>query len=155
MTDALAQQIECTWKTLFCDATIIPTLGMPSCNGGVMVLTHRLGNCVPEQKINGLCIKSMLANNSYYSAEVSDCKWVNLYQGLIPNIPGRCGCKSSSDVYIEALIKFGISVDTNVLLWSGSCPGLIQVSSRAIGMEPCEFSSRQVAALRAVLTNYR
>ena len=154
MNDCLARQIECIWKGLFCDATIIPTLGMPSCNGGVMVLTHQLGNCIPNQKINGLCVKSMLANNAYYSAEVSDCKWVNLYQALIPNVAGKCGCKSSNDVYTEALVKWGISIDSSELVWTGSCPGLLRVTSKAIGMDPSDFSRKQVAALRAVLCNY-
>jgi hypothetical protein len=96
----------------------------------------------------------MLANNSFYSAEVSCGKWLNLYQGLIPNVAGTCGCKSSSDIYTEAIVKMGISVDSVKIEWIGSCPGLLQVSSKAIGMDPCEFSKKQIAAIQAVLCRF-
>jgi len=154
MDDCLAQKIACIWKAAFCDAIILPKVGVPSCACGVMTLKHSLGKCIPTVKINGLCVKSMLANNSFYSAEVSGGKWVNLYQGLIPNVAGKCGCKSSSEVYVETLIKFGISVDSINQVWKGSCPELITVSSKAVGMEPCEFSQKQVAAVKAVIDHF-
>lgn len=154
MNDCLAKEIECIWKKTFCDAQILPVIGVPSCNKCVMTLTHTLGKCIPNIKINGLCVKSMLANNSFYSAEVSDCKWVNLYKGLIPNIAGKCGCKSSGEVYIEALVKLGISVENDNYNWKGACPELLAINSKAIGMNPCEFSKKQIAALKAVLEHF-
>lgn len=153
MTDCLAEQIQCIWKEAFCDATILPVLGMPSCNNCVMTLTHTLGRCVPCIKINGLVSKSMLVNNCFYSAEVSCGKWMNFYKGLIPNVPGKCGCKSSGEIYIEALIGFGISVDNDNYNWKGACPELLAINSSAINMEPCDFSRKQICALQAVL-NY-
>jgi hypothetical protein len=150
MDDCLARKIECIWKQCFCDATLLPVLGVPSCSGGVMVLTHSLGKCNPKIKINGLCVKSILANNAFYSAEVSNCKWVNLYTIQLPDIPGKCGCKSSTEVYVEALAKMGISVAGDGYNWKGTCPHTLSISSQAIGMHPCDFSNKQIAALKAV-----
>lgn len=151
MNDCLAKKIECIWKQAFCDSTIIPQIGVPSCAKCVMTLTHTLGKCLPKLKINGLCTLSPLANNGFYSAEVSCCKWINLYQIQLPNIPGECGCKSSGEVYTEALIKLGISVDSIGLGWVGSCPNLTLFHSKAIDMDPCTFSQKQIAALKAVI----
>jgi len=151
MNDCLAKKIECIWKESFCDAIILPQIGMPSCANCVKTLTHTLGKCYPKLKINGLCVKSILANNAFYSAEVSCGKWVNLYQGLIPNVAGQCGCKSTGEVYIEALAKLGISIDNDNYHWKGSCPNMLAISSKAIGMEPCEFTKKQIAALKSVL----
>lgn len=150
MTDSLAKEVECLWKKAFCKATILPVLGVPSCNECVMTLTHAMGECVPKVSINGLKICSMLANNGFYSAEVSCGRWVNLYQVMLPNIPGCNGCKSSGEVYNEALIKFGISVEGDHYNWKGTCPCMIAVNSKAIGMHPIEFSKKQIAAIKAV-----
>ena len=154
MNDCLAKKVECIWKEAFCDAMILPVIGYPSCGNCVMTLTHGLGKCVPNLRINGLTSKSILANNAFYSAEVTGCKWLNLYTGLIPNIPGKCGCKSSGEVYIEALVKLGISVENDNYHWKGSCPTLLAISSKAIGMNPCEFSKKQIAALKAVAKHF-
>lgn len=154
MTDCLAKQVECLWKEAFCDAMILPVIGYPSCNKGVMTLTHNLGKCAPKLKINGLTSKSFLANNAFYSAEVTGDKWLNLYQGIIPNIAGECGCKSSGEVYIEALVKLGISVENDNYHWKGSCPDMLAISTKAIGMNPLEFSKKQIAAIKAVLEHF-
>jgi len=151
MTDCLAKQIECLWKQAFCDATILPELGVPSCACGVMTLTHNLGKCVPKVKINGLTSLSILANNAFYSAEVSCGKWLNLYQIQIPDIPGKNGCKSSGEVYNEALVKLGISIEGDHYNWKGTCPHMLAINSKAIGMHPCEFTKKQIAAIKAVL----
>lgn len=150
MNDCLAREIECIWKQCYCDARIIPCIGMPSTANCVMALTHTLGKCAPKISTNGLCTKSILANNNFYSAEVSCGKWLNLYQANIQDIPGKCGCKSSGEVYTEALIKLGISVEGDGYKWKGSCPSMLLINSKAIGMNPCEFSKKQIAALKAV-----
>lgn len=155
MDDCLAKKIECLWIEAFCDAKILPQIGYPSCNNCVMTLTHTLGNCIPKLKINGLQSKSMLANNAFYSAEVSCGKWLNLYEGIIPNVPGTCGCKSTGEVYIEALVKLGISVDNDNYHWKGSCPNMLAINSKAIGMDPIDFTKKQIAALKAVLCYYQ
>ncbi|AVL94612.1 hypothetical protein ma226 [Moumouvirus australiensis] len=151
MNDCLAREIECLWKQEFCDSTLLKPSGIPSCSGGVMVLTHSLGNCMPKIKLNGLTSKSILANNAFYSAEVSCCKWLNLYQIQLPDIPGDDGCKSSGEIYTEALIKFGISVDGDSYNWKGACPNTLSINSKAINMHPIEFSKKQIAAVKAVI----
>ena len=150
MDDCLAKKVECIWKEAFCDATILPCIGYPSYKcSGVMTLTHGMDMCPPT--INGLTIKSLLANNALYSAEVSDGKWVNLYEIMIPDIPGKCGCKSSGEVYDEALIKLGISVEGDHYHWKGMRPFMLAIHSKNIGMDPCEFSQKQISAIKAVM----
>lgn len=151
MTDCLAKKVECIWKKSFCDATLIPVIGIPSCTCGVMMLTHKLGKCIGKVQINGLKSNSPLANNEFYTAEVAGGQWLNLYKIMIPDVPGQCGCKSSAEVYTEALVKLGISVDAVYNNWTGSCPHMISINSRAIGMNPCEFSKKQICAIKAVL----
>ena len=151
MTDCLAKKIECIWKQSFCDATIIPVLGMPSCSNCVMTLTHSLGKCYPKIRLNGLKTLSSIVNNAFYSAEVSCCQWMNLYEITLPEIPGKNGCKSSSEVYFEALIKLGITVEGSAYGWKGICPTSLSIRSKAVGMDPCEFSNKQIAAIKAVL----
>jgi len=153
MTDCLAKQIECIWKQAFCDATILPVIGIPTCAKGVMTLTHSMGKCTSNVKINGLTSLSILANNAFYSAEVSCGKWLNLYQIMIPNIPGSCGSKSSGEVYNEALVKLGISIEGDHYNWKGACPSKLAINSKAIGMDPCEFSKKQICAIKA-MTEY-
>jgi len=151
MTDCLAKKIECVWKEVFCDAMILPGIGYPSCNHCVMTLTHTLGKCMPKLKINGLTSKSPLANNALYSAEVSCGKWLNLYEVMIPDIAGDCGCKSSGEVYTEALVKLGISIEGDNYHWKGACPHMLAIHSKAIGMHPLDFTRKQIAALKAVM----
>ena len=154
MTDCLAKKIECVWKQAFCDAIILPEIGYPSCGNCVMTLTHGLGKCVPKLKINGLTSLSILANNAFYSAEVSCGKWLNLYQIKLPNIPGKNGCKSSGEIYDEALIKLGISIEGDNYSWKGTCPSVLTIHSKAVGMDPCEFTRKQIAAIKAVLDHF-
>lgn len=150
MDDCLARKIECMWKKCFCDALILPKIGLPSCGKGVMTLTHKLGNC-SCLRINGLASKSILMNNSFYSAEVSNCQWLNVYQIALPNVPGKDGCKSSAEVYTEALVKMGISIGSMSNLVNGACPDTLSITSTAIGMDPCEFTKKQISAIKCVL----
>lgn len=153
MDDCLAKQLECMWKKSFCDATIVPCIGQPSKTCGVLLLTHTLNKllnkCPPT--INGLSVKSPLANNAFYSAEVSECQWVNLYEIILPDIPGKCGCKSSTEIYIEALVKLGISVEGNDSKWKGMCPYSLSIKSKAIGMDPQSFTKKQISAIKATI----
>lgn len=151
MTDCLAIKIECIWKQAFCDAILIPIIGVPSCSCGVMTLTHSLGNCIPKSIINGLVTLSSLANNAFYSAEVSCGKWINLYKIIIPNIPGNCGCKSTGELYTNELVKLGISIEGDYYDWKGTCQSVISINSKAIGMHPIEFTKKQIAAIKMVL----
>jgi hypothetical protein len=141
----IINKIECLWKSAFCDTKIISD----QCQCCILTLTHSIQSILPTVKLNGLNVCSILAKNGFYSVEVSGCYWVNLYVVSIPNIPGCNGCKSSGEIYVEALIKFGISVDGNSYNWN-SCPNTITIYSKAIGMSPIDFSKKQIAALKAI-----
>lgn len=140
--DCLVKKIECLWKNVYCDAHIVPN----HCD--VLVLSHTATKC--KTKINGLTIKSPLVNNGYYSVEISDCNWVNLYEAVIPDIPGKCGCKSSGELYIDALVKLGLSVDNDNYHWKGTTPGLLFIRSKSIGLHPVDFSKKQIKALECI-----
>ncbi|AAV50984.1 hypothetical protein [Acanthamoeba castellanii mimivirus] len=149
--DCLAKKLECLWRQCFCDARLIPEFGVPCQSDGVAVITHTLGRGLCNLKINGLKSQSILANNSFYSVEVSGCKWLNLYEIQLPDVPGKNGCKSSGEIYTEALVKLGISVEGDGYRWKGSQPYCLNIHSKAIGMHPIEFSKKQIAAIKAVL----
>jgi len=150
MDNCLAKKLEHIWRKSFCDATVIPVLGVPSDSFCVMTLTHTMGQSWPQIRIDGLNIRSMLVNNAFYSAEVSNDRWVNLYQIQIPNVPGRCGSKSSGEIYTETLIKLGISIEGDGYNWKGTNPFMLAINSKAIGMHPIEFSKKQIAAVKVV-----
>lgn len=154
MNDCLASQVECVFRKAFCDARILPCIGYPSKNNCVMTLTHTLSKCAPKLSINGLTSKSLLANNSFYSGEVSDGQWLNLYTVQLPNVPGKCGSKSSVDIYTTALANCDIKVDNIDIVWKGSCPSYVMISSKAIGMNPLEFATKQVAAINNTLCHF-
>lgn len=151
MSDCLAKQIECAFKKVFPDAAILPCIGMPSNNKCVMTLTHSLCPCAPVIKINGLESNSLLVNNAFFSSEVSCGKWLNMYQINFPNVPGKCGCKSLSEIYTEAIVKMGISVEDQSTVFKGICPDIITISSQAIDMDPIEFVKKQLCALKSTL----
>lgn len=144
LNQCIMDKIQCLWKSAFCDICIL------DCRQNIFTLTHPINNILPSVQLNGLNICSILVKNGFYSVEISGCYWVNLYTISIPNIPGCNGCKSSGEIYVEALIKFGISVDGNSYSWNGSCPNTITIYSKAIGMNPIDFSKKQIAALKAI-----
>lgn len=152
MTDCLAKEIECLWREAFGDAIILPIIGCPSKSNGVMTLTHSI--CLCPTVINQLPSLSPLANNAFYSAEVSCGKWLNLYEIMIPDIPGKKGCRSSGEVYTRALTKQGISVEGDHYHWKGACPTMLAINSKAIGMHPIEFSKKQICAIKKVLKKF-
>lgn len=153
MTDALARKVESLWAEAFPGAIILPVIGVPSNANGVMTLTH--GTNMPKMKINGLTSLSPLANNALYSAEVSGGKWLNLYEIMIPDIPGKNGNKSSGEIYDETLVKLGISVEGDHYHWKGSQPFMLAIHSKAIGMHPIEFTQKQIFAIKRVLEHFR
>lgn len=151
MNDCLAKEIECIWKKCFCDAKLLPCIGYPSNANCVMTLTHSLGQCYPKLQINGLKTNSIIANNAFYSAEVSCGKWLNIYKINLPDVPGKCGCKSSGELYIELLSKMCISISSVSPALNGTCPAIISISSIGIGMEPKDFTNKQISAVKCVL----
>lgn len=101
--------------------------------------------------IDGLPSYSPLANDALYSVEVSNDVWLNLYETMMPDVPGTNGSPSSGQRYSNALSRGGIDVAGNHYHWSGAkMAGYFPVAihSQAIGMDPGTFSRLQIAALR-------
>ena len=151
MTDCLAKKVECVWRKCYCNAMLLPEIGIPSCACGVMTLTVDVGKCIPKIRINGLRTRSILARNAWYSAEVDNNQWVNLFSIVIPDVAGSCGCKSSGEIYTDALADMGISIDGNGYNWGGSRPHMLSIKSKAVGMNPIEFSEKQMKAIQCVI----
>lgn len=159
MNDAVANQIVAIWKGLFSDAMLLPVIGLPSNNNGVMTLTHTMQMPgmppPPPLTINGLPTKSPLGNNALFSSELSNGRWLNLYEIMIPDIAGANGALSSGEKYVAALEQSGISVGGDHYHWKGGrmlgqFPLAIH-SQTTSGMDPVEFSNKHIAALRYAL----
>lgn len=166
LTDITARKVETIWKKAFPDATLFPGIGLPSQDNGVLFLTHTL-NLGKVLKINGLPSSSPLASNSLYSAEVINGKYFNIYEVLMPDIPGLNGDSSTAEIYIKALIKEGLTPAGLHSHWTGQHffdgvdpmlkPGTHQHNIRdhnvpamhhqQYDMDPLEFSTRTIRAL--------
>lgn len=153
--DCSAEKLLKVWKRAFCDAIILPVIGYPSNSGGVVTITHTMGDSV-LLNINGLASKSPLANNALYSAECIDGHYLNLYEIMIPDIPGKCGEESTAEIYVNALRDKGLNVAGVHFHWWGQHlvegdRGIIAIHHQKIDMDPIEFARKTVKALRKVM----
>jgi hypothetical protein len=151
MTDELAQQIEQEWKMTFPDATMLPVIGSPSNNNGVMTLTHSMGAQMPKLMINGLTSLSPLANNALFSSECSQGQYLNLYEIMIPDRPGVNGRLSTGQMYTKSLMEWGVHVAGNHYHWNGMEPFMLAIHSQNIGMDPLQFAQAHISALNEVM----
>lgn len=159
--DSLALQVEALWKKAFPDATLLPVVGLPSNNKGVLTLVHSDGSG-QMLKINGLESKSFLSNNALYSAECSQNKFINLYEVMLPEIPGLNGEESTSQFYTNQLRDKGLTVAGTHFHWFGSsiAPVSLKRIDRGItavhhqsttNLDPLEFSRLTIEALQATM----
>jgi len=153
MNDELAHAVERLWRQSFDEAMLIPVIGVPSTADGVMTLTHDMGDDL--MSINGQPSRSPLANYALYSAECSQNLYLNLYEVMIPDIPGRHGNYSTAEFYVNRLRDLGLDVAGVHFHWWGQhvldCDrGVIAIHHQKSGMHPLEFSRRTIAALEAV-----
>lgn len=130
------------------------------CSPCLKVYGHRL---LPNRvQINGLVSNSPLADKAFYSWELAkNCsgnkeKYLNLYQVQIPDFPGKCGKKSTVQVFTKAVQKCGLDVNGKNYKWDGAymmkgSTSLITIYVSKDGMCPIEFSKRIVKALRETL----
>jgi hypothetical protein len=137
ITDARAQEILSLWQIFPGAAILVPA----SASGGAPVITHQMEG--PPLKINGLLIKSALGNNALYGFECAEAvdleddgdddscdrrkskkrtvhKYVNLYEVMIPDIPGKNGEISTADFYSHRLHELGLRVHGDHFHWKGS-----------------------------------
>jgi len=154
LTDEDAERILQMWK-VFPGAAILPVIGYPSNSGGVVTITHQMPG--PMMKINGLTSKSPLANNALYSVEVSGGKYINLYEIMVADIPGKNGHQSTGSQYVQAIGDEGLQVAGVHFHWWGSTvvpqdKGVTAVHHQMTGdMDPYEFSARTIRALQSTM----
>lgn len=156
MDDNAAQQVLAIWKAAFSDSALLPVIGYPSNAKGVMTLTHTMGPAAPPMTVNGLVSRSPLANNALFSSEVSDGKWINFYEIMLPDIPGKGGSPSSVQRYVNTASRLGlIDLSGDHYHWKGAqmmgyLPLAIHTQTTG-DMDPAEFSRRTIAALHAAM----
>jgi hypothetical protein len=155
ITDSEARAVEKLWQKYFPSALLLPVIGLPSNAQGVLTLTHQM-NGSPPMKINGLTSKSALANNALYSSEVSDGKYLNLYEIMVAAIPGKHGEPSTDQIYINLLEKYGLDTAGVHFHWTGGWVypndhGVTAIHHQNIGLTPEEFSRRTIKALLKVM----
>lgn len=154
--DAAAEQVANIWRSMFPDAAILPVIGYPSKGKGAMTLTHS-GNiagkpAMPPMKINGVPSSSPLANNALYSAELTPAGFLNLYETMLPDVPGTNGSRSLGTRYKDALQQLGIEVDGDHYHWAGGemmGHAARAIHSKSFGMHPADFTQRQLQAFMA------
>jgi hypothetical protein len=158
LDDKMTEQVANVWKAMFPDAAVLPVVGYPSHGKGVMTIIHS-GNVggmpqMPLMTINGVSSSSPLANSALYSAELTPHGYLNLYETMLPDVPGRDGNPSLGSRYKNALQMLGIEVDGDHFHWAGGeMMGHFAraIHSKNFGMHPLDFSQRQ---LRAFMTAF-
>ena len=153
--DRSAKEVEAIWDEAFSGAILLPVIGFPSNSGGVGTLTHGMGDGILLH-INGLPSKSPLSNNALYSFECSQGHYLNLYEIMLPDIPGRDGEDSTVEIYVKLLYKYGLSVAGVHFHWWGQnlVRGNTLISAihhQAIDMDPKEFSRKTIKALKKTM----
>jgi len=153
MTDAIAMKIEKQWKAAFSSSSLLPVIGLPSNNNGVMTLTHQMGTTLLT--INGLSSYSPLSNNALYSVECSSGHYLNLYEIMIPDIPGNNGTLSTAEMYVNMLRDNGLDVAGVHFHWWGShlLPGdrgIIAIHHQKIDMNPTMFTANTIKAIISI-----
>jgi hypothetical protein len=154
--DTFALEVEALWKESFLDATLLPKVGLPSNNRGVLTLTHTDGSG-KLLKINGLASKSFLANNALYSAELAEdgeggeSKVLNLYEIMLPDIAGKSGGESTVQVYLRLLTERGLQVSGVHFHWFGTDRLVAAIHHQNVGLDPLTFSRLTIEALKGTL----
>lgn len=133
LTDKYADQLVKEWQRFFPDAAV---LVYPSKGNGVATITHTMGDG-KLLKINGLTSRSPLANNALFTTEISGGKYLNLYEIMIPDVPGKDGSPSTAQQYVNNLRDNGLDVAGVHFHWFGATvqpndKGLLQFTIRKL-----------------------
>jgi hypothetical protein len=155
LTDKRAKEIQRLWRRVFPDASIFPVVGFPSNANGVMTLTHTANTkCfkMENMRINGLKSNSPLANNALFSTEITDGRFLNLYEIMLPDLPGKHGKKSTVQYYIDHLQEEGIQVSASHYHWTGvGSPFMLAIHSYSASMSPECFVKKTIQVLQKTL----
>jgi hypothetical protein len=105
--------------------------------------------------INGLPSRSPLANNALYSFECSKGVYLNLYEIMLVDIPGKHGEPSTVEYYLHLLAKYGLSVSASHYHWLGAfmvpeATLIAAIHHQATNnkITPEEFSKRTIRAIK-------
>lgn len=112
--------------------------------------------------INGLVSKSALSNNALYTFECASnkddsvTKYLNLYEIMVPDIPGKNGKYSTAEYYVKLLAKYGLSVSGVHFDWWGQnvIKGntlVAAVHHQGIDISPEDFSRKTIRALEKTM----
>lgn len=155
VNDCLAVCIKDLWEKSFPDTFILPVVGFPSNNGNkYAVFSHTLGT--PPMLVNGLPSLSPLSNNALYSFEFSRGKFINLYEIMLPDIPGKHGERSTVQIYVNALRDNGLDVASLHWHFYGGVAdpkdrGVMAIHHQNIGLSPDEFTKKTINALNKTI----
>lgn len=126
---------------------------------GVGLITHTMDANL--MRINGLSSHSPLANNALYSFEcaqgtMGERHLLNMYEVMIPDIPGVNGDVSTAEFYVKRLWDLGLHVAGVHFHWWGSTvfandKGVTAVHHQNTDLSPEEFSRRTIQALQDVM----
>jgi hypothetical protein len=144
--DSYARSVEAIWKQLPA-GSLLPGMGLPSQGNGVATYTHQMSSPLQPMIINGLPSKSALANNALYTFEQIGNNWLNLYEVMLPDIPGHNGALSSNQQFIQMLSDQGIQVAGVHFHWFGT-PATTAIHIQDATMDPKTFSSKMVNVLQ-------
>ena len=144
----LEDELVCLWKQFTDDVD-------PSTENGVILIAHGLPVKITNT-INGLVSKSPLVSHGLYSAECSAGKYINLYEIIIPDIPGCNGEDSTGKIFAKILSKYDIYTDGDHFHWKGhvivkeqALPDAIHIVK--IDLHPVLFTKIIIKALKKVL----
>ena len=144
----LLNELECLWKQFSHTASA-------DLSKGVILLSHGLPVHF-NNTINGLAVHSPLVSHGLYSVECSEGKYVNLYEVIIPDIPGAHGHDSTGKIFTKILAKYNIFTDGDHFHWKGhqitkkqTIPDAIHVVK--IDLHPVLFTKVIIKALKKVL----
>lgn len=161
LTSIDATNILSVWIQSFPFSAIIPVIGFPENANGAVTITHdlRMASNEPAMplNINGLDSFSPLSTNALYSTECRNGKFINLYEAMIPDIPGTNGEPSTAQIYVNALRDLGMDVAGFHFHWTGAThlpedKGVFAIHHQTTGdMSPIDFSNRTIAALKTTL----
>lgn len=159
ISDKYAKKILNLWKKSYPDTFILPVVGEPSKNkSNVAVYSHTLADesgPAMLMKVNGLEVKSPLANNALYSFECTRGKFLHFYEIMFPDIPGEKGERSTVQIYVNALRDNGLDVaGVHFHFYGGVADendrGVFAIHHQNVGMSPEEFSRATIKSLETV-----
>lgn len=147
--DVNVKKLEKMWKKYFKNVSILIHTET------VIVITHTDYHNV----ILNNSLTTPLSNYALYSTECSNGQYINLYEIMIPDIPGKLGELSTVEIYVKALGEEGLKINANHYHWNGAYlydknrkdRGALTIHHTAMNMHPYDFSKKTIASLEKTM----